>query len=322
MKRSGNALYISRFRRWITRRPWTLPTMIGLVILAVLALMLVFSTVGKPVSVTKGEAQPSKQSVLEAWKSQDLQKTRDLSQSSLLFKPLDAFFLSFEGIASYYLSSGKPEGEERQTLLDEAVFSIRKALATQENIPVKAQVEYVLGKAYYHKGAPWYDLAVKYLELSKADGYLGKDTKQYLGLAYVGMGMHEKAITNFQEALKSGQNDLLMLSTAVSYKELGDDIKAKELLDKAINTASDAVVTQKARYMLAEMTYQKGDVEGAKKLYFAITEADPTSADAWYWLGLIYEAEKDPIKARAAWRKATAINPNHIEARKKLAERL
>jgi tetratricopeptide (TPR) repeat protein len=277
---------------------------------------------GRGASTTNGNGPPSKSVVLEAWKSQNLQKTLDLSRAALLAKPLDTFFLSFEGIASYYLSTGKPEGEERQSLLDEAVLSIRKALATKESLPVKAQVEYVLGKAYYQKGEPWYDLAVKYLELAKAAGYSSKDIEQYLGLAYVGLGMHDKAVAHFEEALKGSQSDLLMLSAAVSYKELGNETRAKELLDKAVGVASDAVVTQKARYLLAEMAYKKGDLAGAKALYSAIIDADAASADAWYWLGVIYEAEKDPIKARAAWRKATAINPNHVEARKKLATKL
>ena len=44
-----------------------------------------------------------------------------------------------------------PEGEDRAALVDEAVVSLRKALATGGGMP-KAQVEYVLGKAYYDKG--------------------------------------------------------------------------------------------------------------------------------------------------------------------------
>ncbi|MCX7026922.1 MAG: tetratricopeptide repeat protein [Spirochaetes bacterium] len=319
MRRSRNAFTFQRFSNVLTRKPWILPSAVGLLALVG---VLVFRIGGRGDSEIKGEAQPTKSAVLDAWKSQDTQKTLDISRASLLSKPLDAFFLSFEGISAYYLSTGKPEGEERQFLLDEAVLSIRKALASQENIPVKAQVEYVLGKAYYQKGEPWYDLAVKYLELSKTAGYSGKDTEQYLGLAYVGLGMHDKAVGHFEEALQSNKNDLLMLSAAVSYKELGDEVKAKEMLSQAVIAGSDAVVTQKARYLLAEMAYKKDDLAGAKALYSSIVDADPASADAWYWLGVIYDTEKDPIKARAAWRKATAINPNHIEARKKLAERL
>jgi tetratricopeptide (TPR) repeat protein len=322
MKRGGTVASFNRFSRALTRKPWLLPSALAFVAFAATACIIFLATGGGAAIAAGKGTSPSKSSVLAAWKSQDLQKTLDLSRSSLLSKPLDTYFLSFEGIAAYYLSAGKPEGEERQSLLDEAVLSIRKALATQEKIPVKAQIEYVLGKSYYQKGQPWYDLAVKYLELSKTAGYSGKDTEQYLALAYVGLGMHDKAAIHFEEALKGDKNDLLMLSAAVSYNELGNEAKAKELLNQAIAAASDAVVTQKARYILAGMAYKKGDLAGAKTLYSAIVDADAASADAWYWLGMIYETEKDPIKARAAWRKATAINPNHIEARKKLAEKL
>ena len=322
MKRGGTFFPLKKHSSWLARKPWLLPSALVLLVAAVAAGAIFLAMGGPAQGVGKRGTPISKSLVLDAWKQQDMQKTLDLSRAGLLSKPLDTFFLSFEGIAAYYLSTGKPEGEERQSLLDEAVASIRKAMATHESIPVKPQIEYVLGKAYYQKGQPWYDLAVEYLELSKAHGYSSRDTEQYLALAYVGLGMHDKAVTHFEEALKSGKNDLLMLSAAMSYNELGNEAKARELLDQAVATASDAVVTQKARYLLAGMAYKKGDLAGAKSLYSSIVEADSASADAWYWLGMIYEAEKDPIKARAAWRKATAINPNHVEARKKLAEKL
>lgn len=319
MKR-GKKLRIFAERTRRNRRPWIVASSIaGAVVVLALISFFAFRASG---TASAGTKLPSKPSVLDAWKSQDYQKTLEFCRSALATKPLDAFYLSFEGIASYYLSTTKPEGDERQTLLDESVASIRKAMATQAKIPVKAQIEYVLGKAYYQKGEPWYDLAVQYLERAEASGYRGKDTEQYLGLSYVGLGKYDKAASHFEQALKQDKSDLLMLSAATSYKELGDAVREKELLDQVVASASDAVVTQKARFLLAELAFKKGDLVGAKTLYLAIVDADPSSADAWYWLGVIYEAEKDPIRARSAWRKATAIDPNHIEARKKLAERL
>ncbi|HEY9054053.1 MAG TPA: tetratricopeptide repeat protein [Rectinemataceae bacterium] len=269
------------------------------------------------------DAKPgSKNEILAAWKAQDMQKTLDLSRASLETRPFDPFSLSFDGIASYYLSLLMDEGEERHELLDEAVFSLRKALALGKNFPVRAQVEYVLGKAYYQKGEPWYDLSVKYLELSKASGYLAKDAEQYLGLAYVGLGDHRAAVERFEAAIQAEPRDVLMLSAALSYKELGEDEKSEAYLSKVAESTMDEVLALKARSTLAEMAIGKGEFHKAESLLLRVVEKDPEAADAWYLLGLVYEASKDPIKARAAWRKATSINPNHIEARKRLAERL
>lgn len=263
-----------------------------------------------------------KSQILDAWAKGDKAQTLELARSSLATRPLDPFYLSFDGIAAYYLSFEKPEGDEKQSLLDDAVFSLRKSLVADNNLPIKAQVEYVLGKAYYQKGSPWYDLAAVYLTKSVEHGYQGSDTEQYLGLVYAGMSDHEKAVQHFESALTKDSSDILMLSAAVSYKELGNVAKADELLSKVIQSASDAVVVQRSRFMLAEMAMNAGDFRKAEGLYQSIIDADPRSAEAWYQLGVVYDAMKDPIRARAAWRKVTAIDPNNIEARKKLAEKL
>ncbi|HWP68617.1 MAG TPA: hypothetical protein VN437_04895, partial [Rectinemataceae bacterium] len=186
-----------------------------------------------------------KSKVLDAWSAGDKTSTLDMTRASLAALPLDPFYLSFNGIAAYYASSDKSEGDDKQSLLDEAVFSLRKALASGGKIPVKAQVEYVLGKSYLRKGLPWYDLAAIYLAKSKSDGYAGNDTEQYLGLAYAGLQNHEKAVQHFEIALKSDTSDILMLSAAVSYKELGNSEKTAALLSKVIESASDAVIVQK-----------------------------------------------------------------------------
>lgn len=260
--------------------------------------------------------------ILDLWQKGDKDNTLALCREGVAASPLDPFYLSFEGIAAYYSSLEKPEGDERQALLDEAVFSLRKSLVADEHLPIRAQVEYVLGKSYFQKGTPWYDLAISFLELSKKDGYSAVDTEQYLGLAYAGMGLHDKAIEHYELALSQQPSDVLMLSAAMSYKEVGNSTKAEELLTKVIDSNVDAILVQKSRYMLADFAMEKGDLTKASSLYQAIVNADPQAADAWFQMGLIYEKQNDPIKARAAWRKVISINPNYAEARKKLAEKL
>lgn len=300
-----------------------IPLAIAAAVVSVVVIVFVFVLPANTAEIGGNRSKPySKAKILDAWKQGDKVSTLDMSRASLEIFPLDPFYLSFDGIAAYYASSEKPESDEKQGLLDESVFNLRKAIVSGGKLPVKAQVEYVLGKAYFQKGLPWYDLAAKYLSASKDDGYEGKDTEQYLGLSFAGMQNHEKAVIHFEAALKQESSDILILSAAISYKELGNLEKAEEMLSKAITSASDAVIVQKARFMLGEMAVQRGDLSKARTLYQSIIDTDPRSAEAWYQLGLVSEALKDPIKARAEWRKATSIDPNHIEARKKLADRL
>ncbi|MDX9826859.1 MAG: tetratricopeptide repeat protein [Spirochaetia bacterium] len=270
----------------------------------------------------QGNSNISKQKVLEAWNSGDKALTLELSKAALEQLPFDSFYLSMRGIASFYVAADSPEGDERQALIDEALFSLRKALAQQKRLPVKGQVEYVLGKIYFQKGAPWLDLSVQYLEHSIKDGYEAKDSEQFLALGYAGIGDHGTAVQHFERALAKESSDILKLSAAISYKELGELDKTVEYLSSSIDSASDGLLVQRARFLLGEIAMDKGNLTEADRLYRSIVETDPGSAEGWYNLGLVAEALKDPIAARASWRKTTSIDPNHIEARKKLAERL
>jgi tetratricopeptide (TPR) repeat protein len=275
--------------------------------------------------VSDGAAPPpasARKEVLATWNSGDTEGTLSMTRASLESRPLDSFYLSMNGIAAYYLSSSKTEGDERQALLDESVFSLRKALAAGDSLPVKAQVEYVLGKAYFQKGSPWFDLAADYLSRAKGHGYKAKDMEHYLALSFAGQERHAEAAAHFETAIGQLSSDVLMLSAAISYKELGDVNRSAELLAKAIEVSGDGLVIQRARSMLGEFAIARNDWPEARKLFQAVVEADPRSAEGWYSLGLVSEALGDPIRARSEWRKATSIDPNHIEARRKLADRL
>ncbi|MFA6366360.1 MAG: hypothetical protein WCX13_04155, partial [Candidatus Hydrogenedentales bacterium] len=51
----------------------------------------------------------SKTKILETWSSGDKLHTLEMTRASLDLLPLDPFYLSFNGIAAYYMSSEKPE---------------------------------------------------------------------------------------------------------------------------------------------------------------------------------------------------------------------
>jgi tetratricopeptide (TPR) repeat protein len=292
----------------------------GSILLAVLIFTFLFA--GKPaVDVRSSLGKSLRTEVIKTWNSGESQKTFEMTRDALHINPFEPFFLSMNGIASYYLSMSKQENEDKQALLDQCVFNLRKAVALDPKLPIKPQVEYVLGKAYYQKGQPWFDLSAQYLENAIKDGYQAKDIDQYLALIYVNMQNHDKAVQYFEKALAINESDVLMLSAALSYKELGENEKALNYLKRAVEKASDEVVTQKARFLLAELAKDSGKDNEAISLYESILSTDPRSAEAWFKLGLMYELQKDPIKARAAWRKATAIDPNYMEARQRLAER-
>jgi tetratricopeptide (TPR) repeat protein len=234
---------------------------------------------------------------------------------------LDAFYLSFKGLAAFYKGMELPESEERAALIDEAVASLRKALASGGGMP-RAQVEYVLGKAYYDKGGSYYDESAKYLEMSIASGYLGADSREYLALAYVGLGDKAKAVRNFEAALEKSRADLLLISAAKAYVDEGEPVKAEAILLELLAGGKDDLAKENGRFVLAEIYKARADLAKAEEQYSLILAKDPASAEAHYRLGLLAQAKGDPIKARAEWRKAVSIDPMHAASRQKLSEKL
>jgi tetratricopeptide (TPR) repeat protein len=268
------------------------------------------------------ESRPvAKADILDAWGKGRVSDVRTMALQSLASAPLDAFYLAIGGFSAYYKSVELPEGEERTALTDEAIVSLRKALAAGGSLP-RSRVEYVLGKAYYGKGRSYYDLAVKYLESSIAAGYDSTDGREYLALAYAGQGEREKAVTNFDSALAFSRSEMLLLAAAKANADAGDVTKAEALLSEALASGNDALARQQCRLLLGDLLRARADFEGAAKQLVLALETDPDSAEAHYRLGLVYADSGDAVKARSEWRKAIAIDPMHTASRQKLSERL
>ncbi len=263
----------------------------------------------------------SKQRIVEDWKAKKWDAVRSECLASLAARPLDGFYLTFRGLASFYKGMDLPEGEDRAALIDETIASLRKALATGARLP-RAQIEYVLGKAYYDKGDSYYDESVKYLEQALGSGYSAADIREYLALAYVALGDKADAIRNFEAAMEKSRADLLLISAAKAYVDAGESVKAEALLLEVLARGTDDLAKENSRFMLGDIYGGRSDLAKAEEQYSLILAKDPASPEAHYRLGLVYQARGDTIKARAEWRKAVSLDPMHAASRQKLSEKL
>ncbi len=101
--------------------------------------------------------------------------------------------------------------EEKINLINNAIIAIRRSKLAK-NLLYQAETDYMLGKSYIEKeviiengqrkyvGKFYPDLAIQYLEKSIERGYIGKDTYEYIGLAYSKIENHEKVIESFENA--------------------------------------------------------------------------------------------------------------------------
>lgn len=263
----------------------------------------------------------TQEEIVRLWLEKDYSEVADACDLALQENPMDSFRLVFKGMASFYLGLAEIDGEKRSVLMDASIFSIRKA-QLDSKAPLRPQSSYVLGKAYFHKGQDYWGETITYLREAADAGYAAADTWEYLALAAQGVGQAPESVAYFDKAIaeKPGSPEL-MLAAAIANASAGNQSRSEELALAALSSTTDEYLAERCNFMLGDSYRKTGRYEEAMARYEAIKEKNPQSADAWFFEGLVLSDTGDPIKARAAWRKAVSIDPMHPGARQKLSER-
>ncbi|WP_294429946.1 tetratricopeptide repeat protein [uncultured Treponema sp.] len=253
----------------------------------------------------------------------------DISAAILYKSPFNTSARTYNGYAAFFLAVSQSDLVQALNYIDESINSLRIALQTAKFSSV-AQIEYMLGKAYFYKNfqSSYYyyaDLAVDYLLKAKKDGYKPSDPKnddipELLGLSYASLGMTMESISAFTEALLVRESDILLLSIAEQYHNVGQDNAAEQYLYRISQDCKDEQVILKSHLLLGNIYLDRGLLEEAEREFNFILEKNENSADAYYGLGVIYENQGDSAKARAEWRKALRVQNNHPLALKKMAD--
>jgi len=249
----------------------------------------------------------------DLWKAEKYEQVIAAADDILATDALNANALSYKGFASFYAAVSENGTEARLPLLDESIVALRRAKLA--GAPFGGETDYVLGKAYFHKGKYYYDLAIRSIESSLARGYAQRDSYEYIGLASAQLGDFEKGIASFLEAMKSDASDVLLLTIGQTYYQMKRTGDAVDYLLRTLNKTDDKAIEKRARFLLGEISLDRGELFKAEEQYAAIVRIDPQSADAHFFLGEVAAGMKDPIKARAEWRAALVIDPSHYGAK-------
>lgn len=258
------------------------------------------------------------------WKEYDYQGVYDISSSILYSKPFNSAARTYHGYSAFFLAVSQTDNVQAQALLDESINSIRVALQSARSSLVP-QLEYMLGKAYFYKNlqSSYYyyaDLAVRYLLMSKKDGYKTDDIPELLGLSYDSLGMTMESISAFTEALLVHESDILLLSIAEQYYVAGQENAAEQYLYRISQECMDEQIVLKTHLLLGSIYLKKNRLKEAEEEFTFVLEKNENSADAYYGLGVVYENQGDVVKARSEWRKTLRIQNNHPGALKKMAD--
>jgi tetratricopeptide (TPR) repeat protein len=261
-----------------------------------------------------------KKELLRLWENGLYEAAYGLSGEKLEDSPMDSFLLTIRGFSAFQLAVAQINTFDTLRFIDDCIWALRKVLLAKHG-SANPQVPYVLGKAYYHKGPAYADLAVQFLEKARAASYSARDIPEYLGLAYASLRDYRNSVISFSLALDSADgppSDRLLLYMAQSYIQLEEMENAKAYLLRCIDISKDSAAILSARFLLGSVLSAQGQSAEAEALYLALLEENPENAEAHFRLGELYSDRGDAIRARAEWRRAYRIDPAHEQARARL----
>lgn len=318
---------LNKYRYYKSKRKpinWFLIIIIIAVIIIIFFIFFLFIlNNNKEIEITDPE---SEQSLFELWNGGLYSEVISKSKQILINKPVDRDTLMYSGFSYYYLAYYEESLEDKINLINSAIINIRRAKLSK-NLAYIAETDYILGKAYIEKeviiengqrkysGKYYPDLAIQYLENSINLGYVGKDTYEYLGLAYDAMENYEKVIESFKKAYELDNLDKYTLAIGKAYLQLEDFNNSEIYLLKTLSESVTSDTEKECRFSLAEIYLYKNELDDAKEQFLAIIELDPYSAVAHFQLGEIYFSQNDIVQARSEYRKTLRIDPNHYGAR-------
>jgi tetratricopeptide (TPR) repeat protein len=253
----------------------------------------------------------------EAWDRQDYQQVSVLSDELLLDSPLDSTLLLYNGIAHFYYGITLVNHDERQEQLNAAMFSLRKLLYSPPP-GYREQIWYILGKVYFHKGSYYYDNAVEYFLRCVEGGYQAEDLLEYLGVIYLDLGESQTGIEYILAAIEENPRDILYFTAAEEYEKQGSYELALEYYDTSRRLTSDNFLDQEAKIGRGRVLYATGDFDGSKAILEEVIADNSQAAEAYFFLGEIYAAEGDMVKARANWREAYNQDRSYTPALERL----
>jgi tetratricopeptide (TPR) repeat protein len=294
---------------------------IGIFLIVVAGLIIGTVTLVENVDESTKKPKIARSELLNLWETRQYSEVSMISDQGLEASPLDPFLLVFKGLSSFYIGLSESDFEKRTMNMDTAIFALRKALVSKD-VPLRPEAVYVLGKSYFHKGGDYYGEAIEFLLESLHSGYESYDTWEYLALAAQGAGQLSKSVEYFDKAMSlKPDSPELLIASALANKANGNVARAESLAKEALAKTTDVYLAERSNFLLGEIFMESKRYEEALAKFEEIIRKNPQSADAWFFQGLILVDSGEPIKARAAWRKAVSIDPMHSGARHRLADR-
>jgi tetratricopeptide (TPR) repeat protein len=257
--------------------------------------------------------------LIQLWNDREYTELVVEATDRLEEEPLDETALSLRGFARFYLAMQEVNQERTQTQLIGSVQDLKRALLLEEP-RLEAQIHYVLGKAFFHRGRFFYDEAIEELVIARERGIEQLDLLEYLALASQELKRDGEAIDYYREAIEFGGEPIHKLSLADLLIERERYLEADALLEEVLSETSDVGIVQHALLSSGVSFRDQERWEEAVEVYEELLTINESSAQAHFGLGETYLGMGDSNLARYEWREAVRLDPNHIESLQRLQE--
>ncbi|TVQ25572.1 MAG: tetratricopeptide repeat protein [Spirochaetaceae bacterium] len=267
-------------------------------------------TVGNRTGIDRGEIET-------LWDRREFFELIRLTDDLLAADPLDVDALIFRGLAGYYGAASDIDLENRDELIRDSIRYLRRA-RTLSGERLSAEIHFVLGLAYYEQGRHFADLAVDHLNQAVELGVDNASVYEFLGLSYERLYDRDRAINNLLLAADRAPRDISFLAVAERLVENNQASEALPHLHRVISESDEPRLVHQARFILGQIELSEARYEQAEEQFQAVLQDDPNSADAHFYLGELFDAMGDGVRARAQWRNALQIDSGHAAALRRL----
>ena len=238
---------------------------------------------------------------------------------SIKLKPNTVIFQEFKGLILLSLNN-KEESKKILTVIQDRddTFSIETSLGhiaiQDKKYDVTLQYFNQSNNKIYSLNLDEYESQNSVFSVGLYRDLLIKRNNLGIGWVYANQNLHQKAITHFDNVLRTDKNNLLaVISKVNSMLALGQNDEASLLLDQAIKIYPKNIYLIEAQGLV---NYNKGQLDNAKENFRkALSLNNVTYTCPYEGLGMVFYLTGDFDKAKTNLIKSIEINPD-IEYKK------
>lgn len=252
------------------------------------------------------------------WEDQDFQPLIDGAIRVLEEDPQMGVAHLYAGIGSYFRAQQLGDSEVIDQLILNSIYHLNNAIFYIPQHQSRWQMEAILGMAQAHRGLLYYDVASDHLERALSLGSNEPFIHRRLAQIYLDQELYDAATERYELLIDIDDEPRDRIALIDLYLTQGDTIGARTVVQQTRTLNLNGSESNEVFILEARSYMIDGDYQRAEATLLKLLELNPLSADGLGYLGEVYAQQGDVAKARASWREALSIKPDHYYSLERL----